>query len=179
MSTPAEQCVTDLLRKLRSERVVYFPVRHHSPACAAHLRRWIGEHRPSAILVEGPASFTAKVDLLTDDACVCPVALYTTFIDKRGRLPAGEGDAGPFGPPRFAAYYPFCDYSPELVALRAGRAVGARLLFIDLEFAEMVLARHPDEAAEPVRVDSLAADSHLSHSAYVRELARRLGCRDP
>ncbi|MFO0823144.1 MAG: hypothetical protein U0792_08485 [Gemmataceae bacterium] len=52
--------------------------------------------------------------------------------------------------------------------------------FIDLEYPEMILLRHrkPEEKPEGVRVDSLAADSHLSHSVYVRELARRLGCRD-
>ncbi len=180
------QFVADLLPKLRSERVTYFPIRHHSPACAAHLHRWIDTHRPAAVLVEGPASFSARIDLLVDERCACPVALYTTFIDKRGRLHAGdaEGDAerlDPFGPPRFAAYYPFCDYSPELVALRAGRAVGARLRFIDLEYPEMILARHAggaEQERDAVRVDSLAADPHLRHSAYVQELARRLGCRD-
>jgi hypothetical protein len=172
---PAE-FVAALPPKLRSARVTFFPIRHHSPACAAHLRRWIAAHRPAAVLVEGPSSFTAKIDLLLDPAAVCPFALYTTFVDRKGRL----GEVGPLGPPRFAAYYPFCDYSPELVALRAGRAAGARLRFIDLEYPEMILARHrkPDESAEAVRVDSLAADAHVSHSDYVRELARRLGCRD-
>lgn len=189
MSLPsAEHYVADLLPKLRSAQVTYFPIRHHSPACAAHLRRWIAAHKPASVLVEGPASFTARIELLTDERCACPVALYTNFIDKRGRLRAGEEDeAAPgrvpsdlFGPARFAAYYPFCDYSPELVALRAGRAIGARLRFIDLEYAEMILARHalPGESPEDVRVDSLAADPHLRHSEYVRALARRLSCRD-
>jgi hypothetical protein len=176
-----ERFVADLLPKLRSGRLCYFPIRHHSPACAAHLRRWIGANRPASVLVEGPASFTAQLDFLLDERCVCPVALYTSFVDKRNRL-GGEGEDGPsFGPPRFAAYYPFCDYSPELVALRAGRAAGARLRFIDLEYGEMVLARlasEPHGDHDPVRVDLLAADAHLRHSEYLRTLARRLGCRD-
>jgi hypothetical protein len=176
--------VADLLPKLRSDRLCYFPIRHHSPACAAHLRRWVLARRPASVLVEGPASFTAQIPFLVDERCTCPVALYTTFIDRRGRL-AGkgqvEGAEALFGPPRFSAYYPFCDYSPELVALRAGHAVGARLRFIDLEYAEMVLARLASEPAaerEEVRIDSLAADPHLRHSEYIRALARRLGCRD-
>ncbi len=172
-----DRVVADLLPKLRAGRVTYFPIRHHSPACAAHLRRWIESHRPAAVLVEGPASFSNKIDLLVDERCQCPVALYTTFVDKRGRL-RGEDV---FGPRRFAAYYPFCDYSPELVALRAGRTVGARLRFIDLEYPEMILGRrsNKEEDEKPaVRVDSLAADHHLSYSAYVRALATRLGCRD-
>lgn len=173
-----------LLPKLRSDRVVYFPIRHHSPACAAHLRRWIRARRPASVLVEGPESFTAKIELLVDERCRCPVALYTTFIDRQGRL-AGDGveerghSDDRFGPPRFAAYYPFCDYSPELVALRVGREVGARLRFIDLEYAEMVLASHSAGTREVgVRVDSLAADLHLQHSAFIRALARQQGCRD-
>ncbi len=172
---PAE-FVASLPQKMRTGRVTYFPIRHHSPACAAHLRRWIIARKPAAVLVEGPSSFTSKIDLLLDPGAVCPFALYTTFADKKGRM----GDPGALGPRRFAAYYPFCDYSPELVALRAGHAAKANLRFIDLEYAEMVLLRHrKPEAEQPtVRVDSLAADSHLSHSEYVRELARRLGCRD-
>jgi len=166
--------VAALLPKLRSQRVTYFPIRHHSPACAAHLRRWIEANHPATVLVEGPASFTPLIELLLDDETACPVALYTTFVDRKRRL----GGPGPVGPARFAAFYPFCDYSPELVALRAGRAAGARLRFIDLEYPEMVLARQRSDDAEPVRVDSLAADAHLSHSAYVQALARRLGCRD-
>lgn len=172
---PAE-FVAALPRKMRTARVTYFPIRHHSPACAAHLRRWITANKPAAVLVEGAGSFTDKIDLLLDRDAVCPFALYTTFVDKKGWL----GEPGALGPRRFAAYYPFCDYSPELVALRAGKAAGAALRFIDLEYAEMILVRHrkPDEPEPAVRIDSLAADAHLSHSAYVRELARRLGCRD-
>src|ERR1700693_3594069 len=108
-----EQTVAALLPKLRSDRVVYFPIRHHSPACAAHLQRWIASHRPGAVLVEGPVSFSAKIELLTDERCHCPVALYTSFVDKKSRL---RGETSPeeektdFGHARFAAYYPFCDY---------------------------------------------------------------------
>jgi hypothetical protein len=185
-ASPA-QLVAGLLPRLRSGRVTYFPIRHHSPACAAHLRRWIRAHRPASVLVEGPASFTSKIPLLIDERCVFPVALFTNFIDKRNRLgPATGSDSGQekqniFGPPRFAAYYPFCDYSPELVALRNGHAAGAQLRFIDLEYAEMILARQSAEpGAEPegVRIDSLAADPHLRHSEYIAALTRRLGCRD-
>lgn len=177
----AAEHVAALLPKLRSAKLTYFPIRHHSPACAAHIRRWVQTNKPASVLVEGPASFTNKIDWLTDDRCVCPVALYTTFVDKRHRLLGELGiPAIPTTPPRFAAFYPFCDYSPELVALRAGRAVGARLRFIDLEYPEMILARHgsPPPEKDGVRVDSLAADLHLSHSAYVKALAVKLGLRD-
>lgn len=251
-----------VLSKLRSKRITYFPIRHHSPVCAAHIEKWILTHRPSAVLVEGPSSFTERIHLLTDPDCIAPVAMYTSFVDKKGRLlpkPEKENEAsdGPEksadpsseskqsseqssdsssdskpssretsassesesdspqdplhekendndkdpGPdanasgsaggspaskdldftPRFAAYYPFCDYSPELVALRTGKQVGAYLRFIDLEYGEMVLAEYQartERQVEPVRVESLTEDAHLRHSKYLKELARRMGCRD-
>jgi hypothetical protein len=168
--------VNALLPKLRSARVVYFPIRHHSPACAAHLQRWIQKNKPASVLIEAPASFTSLIPLLLDPATVCPVALFTSFTDKKGRL----GEVGPLGPPRSSAFYPFCDYSPELVALREGQSVGAELKFIDLEYPEMLLTRKPSEEMPPqaIRVESLVSDNQLSHSSYVRQLARKLGCRD-
>ncbi len=87
------------------------------------------------------------------------------------------------GPRRFAAYYPFCDYSPELNrGSRTGRTVGGPgFAFIDLEYPEMILGRRSGGEGDDkpaVRVDSLAADHHLSYSAMSAALATRLGCRD-
>ncbi|WP_146401105.1 DUF5682 family protein [Pseudobythopirellula maris] len=176
--------------RLRGEGVVYFPIRHHSPACAEHVRKWIAENRPSAVLVEGPRSFDRFLNELLDARSDFPLAVYTHFVDtRRQTLPAPkdggpEGEASESEPPRFAAFYPLCDYSPELAALRAGREAGARLRFIDLDFGAKTLAEfaarcvEEEEETPVVRVESLAADPHLAHSRYVRELARRFGMRD-
>ena len=51
------------------------PVRHHSPACAAHLERLIVEVKPAAILVEGPCDFDPLLPLLADARTVPPVAI--------------------------------------------------------------------------------------------------------
>ena len=48
------------------------------------------------MLVEGPASFTDKINLLLDERTVCPVALYATFVDRKNRL--GAADAVRPGP---------------------------------------------------------------------------------
>ena len=51
--------VADLTRAVDlSARMVYFPVRHHSPACAWHVRKLIQQIRPQALLVEGPRDAT-------------------------------------------------------------------------------------------------------------------------
>lgn len=177
-----QKFVDDLLKKLRSPELTFFPIRHHSPACAAHVARWITEHQPVSVLIEGPESLTGKVELLVDGRCLSPVAFFTNFIDRKRRsLPqdvAAELSDG-FEPPRFSAFYPLCDYSPELVALRVGHAAGARIRFIDLEYPEKVLAAIPDPGSMPsVKRESLTNDSHLRHSDYIQELARRTGCRD-
>src|SRR6516225_4582966 len=158
--------VRDCLPKLRTAGIRYFPIRHHSPACASHVQRWIAEHRPASILIEGGAAYDTLIPALVDPRLECPVAIFTSFVDKRGRLEK-EDSAKWFGPARLAAFYPLCDYSPELVALRTGNEIGARLRFIDLEFAESTLIRPSgDGSAAPsgVRIESLAADAHLMHS---------------
>lgn len=199
----------DLLPKLSTSQLQFFPIRHHSPACAAHVRHWIEVNRPASVLIEGPGSFDSMVDMLCDPSCRFPVAAYVNFVDHSGHLqkkrqtrknldsksttaPASPEEMDTDrkdlnAPARFSAYYPFCDYSPEAVALRHGRKVGARIRFIDLEYPEKILAavasdEPPDSVQKPrqegIRVESLTSDPHLTHSEYTRNLARRLGCRD-
>src|SRR4030095_16844244 len=168
-----------ILDSLQTPECVYFPIRHHSPACAWHLANLIRSLRPTVILVEGPRSFTPLIPTILDPATKPPVAIYTHFIDLNRKLyqaPEGEPD---LGPARFAAYFPFCDYSPELVALRVGAEIGARLSFIDLDFAEQVLAeRTNDQPLTRPRVESLMEETHLQGSRYLNALALAAGCRD-
>ncbi len=116
-----ERSLDALLAALITDRLVYFPIRHHSPACARHLERIIRTRKPQAILIEGPASFTSLIPLVLHPKTKTPFAIYTSFVREE---PESQVDssaaktAALLGPPRHAAYYPFCDYSPELVALR-------------------------------------------------------------
>jgi hypothetical protein len=168
-----------VLDSLRGEACVYFPIRHHSPACAWHLAKLIRELRPTQILVEGPASFTPLIPAILDPETRAPVAVYTHFIDVDRKLHKpceGEPD---FGPARYAAYYPFCEYSPELVALRVGSEYGANIEFIDLDYAEQVLAEHhtAEKTFKP-RIETLMREQYLQRSRYLKLLAERSGCRD-
>ncbi len=148
-----------------SARVVYLPVRHHSPACAWHVDRVIRRVRPARVLVEGPRDATPLVPFLVDPALRPPVAIFTSFVDRRA-----EGE-----PVRHGAYYPLCDYSPELAAIRAAQAIGAEARFVDLSFPEMVVA----EAAAAARGRTLQDERHLSHSELLRAVSRKVGARDP
>ncbi|HYM01119.1 MAG TPA: DUF5682 family protein [Blastocatellia bacterium] len=176
----AKERLTSLLDRLWSDEVVYFPIRHHSPACAWHVDQAIRRLRPGSILIEGPASFTGFVPLILHPRSAAPFALYTHFVDKERRIGfAASSEKGDPGPARFAAYYPFCDYSPELVALRTGSEIGAELRFIDLDYPDQILTERLDtEAPLTPRVETLMRDRHLQQSAYLKALAARSGCRD-
>lgn len=148
-----------------SARVVYVPVRHHSPACARQVERLVRDVRPDAVLIEGPRDATPLIPLLTHPKTRTPVAIYTTFVRR------ADGDVL-----RHGAYYPLCDYSPELAAIRAAAEVGARARFIDLTYPEMILAGRDDGDA---RAQSLQEERRFSHSALLWETCRRVGARDP
>lgn len=179
----------EVLRSLQQPRLVFFPIRHHSPACAWHVQRWIEAERPAAILIEAPADATELIPLLLHPDTQAPVALYTTYVDHDGHLPApAVATAIPetplptrekTDPLRFGGYYPFCDYSPELVALRVGAAVGAQLRFIDLPYPQKVLATQSQTDPEAaMRLRALQEEHHLQHSTYLSALVQKAGCRD-
>ena len=120
------------------------------------------------MLIEGPRDATHLIPLLTHAKTRMPVAIYTTFVRRV------EGvDSSPV---RHAAYYPLCDYSPELVAIRTAAEVGARARFIDLTYPEMVVAGRAHGVAKAL---SLLEERYLAHSALLWETCRRVGARDP
>lgn len=161
-----------LAAKLVTPELIVFPVRHHSPACAWQLRRLFDTHAPSAVLVEGPRSFTPQIPQLAHPEAKAPLALYTYVVE---RVPTGD-PGGEATTTRRAAYYPFCDYSPELVALREAHARGLPARFIDLDFAEQCQLESAVEDEDAQR--SLLDERHYRRSAHLQALAERLGCRD-
>jgi hypothetical protein len=155
--------------------VIFFPIRHHSPACAWHLERLIAERKPSAVLIEGPRDATALLPHLANPATRAPIAIYTTFVDTTNRLELPKAEKSK--PARFSAYYPLADYSPELVAIRFGLAAGADVRFIDLTFPEMILAEHGQQQKQQAR--SLLDEHYLRQSRFLKALCERTGTRDP
>ena len=142
------------------------PIRHHSPACAQHLRAMIAELAPAMILVEGPSDYDALIPLITDAATRPPVAIVSIVDAASGRAPG-----------RAVSYFPFCAHSPEYVALTDAAARGTPARFIDLPATDKAMlgdGEDSDDRAHPTTQDEQPFDS----SAYVRALADRLGCRD-
>ncbi|WP_322628670.1 DUF5682 family protein, partial [Halothiobacillus sp.] len=156
-----------LAAQLLGDELVILPVRHHSPACALHVRRLIAQRRPSCVLVEGPRSFTPLIPMLAHADARAPLAIYTYSVQ---RATDADGEEQ-----RRAAYYPFCDYSPELVALREAQRLAIPARFIDLDFTEQSVLEAFDGSAE---AGSLLDERHYQRSGYLQALAQNLGCRD-
>ncbi len=134
--------------------VVFFPVRHHSPAAARHVQAFIHARHPRAVLIEGPSDFNPRLAELNLPHQL-PIAIYSFARDADGR--------------RRGAFYPFCDYSPEWQALRAANQHKIETRFIDLPWHSLVGADVPSHRyAEP----------QLQRSQYVRNLCEKLGVDD-
>ena len=128
-------------------------VRHHSPACSRLVRETILRVRPRFVLIEGPSDMNDRMEelLLPHDL---PVALFTFRQDEAG---ASRG-----------TWSPFCDYSPEWIAMHAAVEVSAAPLFIYLPAWDPVF---DDE-------ENRYSDRHVRHSDRLAELCARLGFED-
>ena len=124
--------------------VTFVGVRHHSPACSRLVRDTIRELRPAHVLIEGPADINDRIDELLLGHRL-PIAVFTSYRDDDRR---------------HASWSPFCEHSPEWVALTEGREAGAEVRFIDLP------AWHPAFAERTNRY----ADAERRHGDAVERL---------
>ncbi|MFI6152785.1 DUF5682 family protein [Kitasatospora sp. NPDC051170] len=109
-------------------------VRHHAPSLSAVLPALLEAARPETVLIELPAEFQPWLDHLADERTTAPVALAAAPA-------SGDETAGP-------AFYPFADFSPELVALRWARRNGVPAVACDLPLAHRA-ARTPGPGPGP------------------------------
>ena len=143
-------------------RVTFFPVRHHSPACARGVAAFIEKSRPDIVLIEGPSDFNERVDELGFDHQL-PIAIYS-WAARNSSHGGAEVEN------RRGAFYPFCVYSPEWQALQSARNVGAMARFIDLPWSAFA-----DETDAPA---NRYAQPELRGSDYVAALCAKLGAPD-
>lgn len=147
-------------------QVVYFPVRHHSPACALHLQRTIGEYCPDLILIEGPSDSAQLLPYIADEQSVPPFCIYYSYDDKEGKVSEEKE--------KYRAYYPFLSYSPELVAIREGARRNTPVRFIDLPYA-LRLTNKVEE--EPQTQFYYNENKEYEVNTYTAMIARKAGCR--
>lgn len=116
-------------------------VRHHAPSLAAALPALLDAADPDVLLVELPAEFQPWLGWLAHEETEAPVALAAVPAAGPGAVPAGE---------RGPAFYPFADFSPELVALRWAARNGVPAVACDLPLADRAWAEGRDGAPIPV-----------------------------
>ncbi len=149
------------------EDLFFFPVRHHSPVCSFHLLRAIQSYQPNVILIEGPDNTNSLISNLIHTETHPPIALYYSFNDKSGLLNEEKQ--------KYSCYYPFLDYSPEMVALREGDRKEIDCHFIDLPYHEILLREtHP----KTDRGRSYLDERQLAHNTYYQRLSQNDRCRN-
>ena len=139
----------------------YFPIRHHSPACSFHLKKVIEEYAPDCILIEGPDNANELLGDLLLAGTQAPFAIYYSYHDEKG-LVSEKNE-------RYRCYYPFLDYSPELVALRMGKEREIDHAFIDLPYEEILIAGQEKE--------SYNDDHYLAQNQFINGLLEKSGMR--
>ncbi|MGW6330492.1 vWA domain-containing protein, partial [Streptomyces sp. NPDC055097] len=123
-------------------------VRHHAPSLAAALPALLDAAAPDVLLVELPAEFQPWLGWLAHEETEAPVALAAVPAD-------GPGSAGERGP----AFYPFADFSPELVALRWAARNGVPAVACDLPLADRAWAGGGPDTPTPTPTPVPGADS--------------------
>lgn len=116
MTASAADPAAALERLAASTEPFLIGVRHHSPAVSAALPDLLDGFAPDVVLLELPVQFQRWLPWLTDPQTVAPVAL------------AGGGEP--------LWFYPFADFSPELVAARWARRRGVDVVAFDLPLGD-------------------------------------------
>lgn len=152
------------------ERVIWVPVRHHSPAAARTVRALIARHHPEAVLIEGPSEFTAFDQLDLDHRLPIAIMTWVRYV-----LEGRERQAH--------ALYPLTVFSAEWQALVTARAQGAATAFIDLPWADLVAMRlglsADADAAPPGEEDAAASLGDVEPGPdFFASLAVRVGRED-
>lgn len=153
-----------------SRQVVYFPIRHHSPACSYHLEKVIEEYEPECILIEGPSGANEMLDVMTHKDTQAPFAVYYSYKDSKGYVSDDKEE--------YKCYYPFLDYSPELVAVREGVKRGITTEFFDLPYAEILIASNEDKGLRTnEEKNNYNDDYYLARSYFMEKLVEDSGLR--
>ncbi|MGW1589970.1 DUF5682 family protein [Streptomyces sp. NPDC002386] len=129
-------------RALTDEAAPYLiGVRHHAPSLAAAVPALLDAAKPDVLLVELPAELSEWLPWLAHEETRAPVALAAAPVD---------GSTGP-------AFYPFADFSPELVAVRWAARHGVPVVACDLPLADR--AWSGDDRRRPPGAEARATEA--------------------
>lgn len=165
-------------QQLEQQQLYFAPVRHHSPACAFALKHYIQNLKPTHILIEAPHSFQFLLEALLDENTQPPIAIFAQAqVQQTLAAKNQDEDAVGTNPSLFSAYYPFCEYSPEWVALQQGHAQHTQIEFIDLSWQEQSMFKLAHATLDWSQ-KNLISERYLAHSQFIQHLALQLRCRN-
>lgn len=159
-----------ILRSEEMAEIMLLPVRHHSPACSLHVKKVMEEYAPAVVLIEGPEDANELIPVMTDPDTEAPFAIYYSYHDKTGQLSEEKE--------HYKCYYPFLDYSPELVALRTAKRLGIPAAFMDLSYAGILAASEKGQGLRKKEEKNTYNDDYLlSRNAYLQKLCEKANLR--
>lgn len=159
-----------ILRSKEMAQIKLLPVRHHSPACAFHVQKVIEAWRPDAIFIEGPDNANAWIPVMIHQDTKTPFAVYYSYDDNTAVISEEKK--------KYKCYYPFLDYSPELVALRTAAKYDIDTIFIDMSYGDILAASAKGKGLLKETEKSNYNDDYLLvESSYMRLLCEKTGMR--
>lgn len=144
--------------RVLDDAACWFPVRHHSPTAALHLRRALLERRPKVLFLEAPADANHLVTHIVDEKTKPPVALYVSYRDDDNVTGlAGVASPSVDVPPRFSSWFPFVSYSPEYVAMKTCQEIGCEVVFFDLPRSALIEQHEKGDEEESIDEEEVVA----------------------
>lgn len=147
-----------------ARQVVYFPIRHHSPACSYHLQKTIDAYKPQIILIEGPDNSNHITEILAHEDTRPPVSIYYAYSTEEHK---------------YSCYFPLMEYSPEYVALKEARRLGIPARFIDLSYgSRLESVEHGRDIKKENQKISYQDEKLLTSSLFIQRLCQNMNCRN-
>ena len=163
--------ITEMIPYDLTGKVLFFPVRHHSPVCSYQLIRTIREYQPEIILIEGPENADGLIPVLTDENTKLPVAIYYYYKDLK-KLVSEDGTD-------YKCYYPFLYSSPEYNALKQAGIMGIPAKFIDLPYCDILINTTGQKGLRKnTDKHSYADDSRLIYSKFYEKICENTNVRN-
>ena len=145
------------------QKILYFPIRHHSPVCSFHLLNVIEEYKPDCILVEGPQNSDKLIPILTHEETKLPIAFYYYYKDTQQLINENAED--------YKCYYPFLNTSPEYNALLQAKKRNIDCGFIDLPYGEILIH-------SPKKSNTYNDDYYLTENKFFEKICEKTSTRN-
>ncbi len=165
--------------------LIFVPIRHHSPACAIHLKNLIDKFKPDVILIEGPSDANHLIPVLQNPEIKTPIAIIDYLRDDKNvyglngvLTPAAEV---PF---KFYSWFPFAAFSPEFEAMSSANKLQIPAYFIDLGLERKVknlkssINDRDNKNKKKIVSNELWSDYNFVTNSYIKKLIEKCSCRD-